>query len=46
MSDGHEVQLLCTTLGVARSGFYAWRERRRRPARDAALQAQIAQLHA
>lgn len=46
MSDGHEVQLLCITLGVARSGFYAWRERRRRPARDAALQAQIAQLHA
>lgn len=31
MSGKHTVGLLCETLSVSRSGYYAWRERRQRP---------------
>ena len=33
--DNFPVKELCTTLGVSRSGFYAWRERQIKP--DAAV---------
>lgn len=31
MSGEHHVAVLCATLGVSRSGYYAWRQRRAQP---------------
>ena len=31
MSGEHNVAVLCATLGVSRSGYYTWRQRRAQP---------------
>ena len=50
MSGPHELVLLCQTLGVSRSGYYAWRRRRQQPSARARenvqLTAQIRQAFA
>ena len=48
MSREHKVRELCELLGVSRSGYYQWRQRRAAPRAqaDAALAAQIAAAHA
>ena len=48
MSGQHDVKEMCTTLRVSRSGYYAWRERKRRvgPTRNGAVLVQIAAIHA
>jgi putative transposase len=44
----HPVSLLCSTLGVSRAGYYAWKQRpaSARQRRDGELTAQIGQIHA
>ncbi len=41
------VALLCRTLGVSRSGYYAWRQRppSKRSREDAALTGRIVEIH-
>jgi transposase InsO family protein len=48
MSGEHGLKSLCGTLGVSRSGYYAWRERTpgRRAQANATLRAAIRQVHA
>lgn len=48
MSGAYHLPALCATLGVSRSGYYAWRQRRASPRahRDDQLAVCIARLHA
>jgi putative transposase len=47
MKGEHSTRLLCAILGVSRSGYYRWRDRRpsARQRRDAELASQIAAAH-
>ena len=47
MKGEHPIELLCEVLGVSRSGYYRWKQRRPTPRTcdDTALAAQIARVH-